>query len=592
MKYKKLLIFLMAASLVPRTGSYTVFAAADAGIAVSASQESDSSAAESEAEDSTANPAESEVSGVTDTQGTENSEGESSSSESTSSEESGIGSESGDTISSGTEVPGGEESDPENSDAEQNSDAENTDGSGEENSELTAAPGENTEGTDSEAGAAEGTENGETAAETELPAEETPAEEVTAPAPEVTETTPEEIEQLQEEDQLEEEHDLTPEWHPEWQGRGAEFELHPFKLIFPVYVRTAKEVSVYDRKEESESRAVAKIGEGTYIRLIEGDIEEIERISEIAEEAEEPDEEILDEAMLEADAAGEEETEAEAQDEDAQDADALDDAGENGISDEEYPDEEILDEAMMDAETEEAAEEEAPDEEASDEQEPEEDLPPMWVYIEAMDADGNICRGYVDGNDLVAARSFDNDLSKVEILKDRDENEAFYDNYLTTYRALRDENPVSDERVALVNYGLQFLGNPYVWGGTSLTEGCDCSGFAGGVYRHFGYDLPRCSYEMCYVSEKMNPYEAQPGDLLFFANEERVCHVMICLSNEGDGTLYVVEAKGRKWGIVVSRVSCERVVWGISILDGQYKGKEKDFVSGKQLLQKPVKVTV
>ena len=94
---------------------------------------------------------------------------------------------------------------------------------------------------------------------------------------------------------------------------------------------------------------------------------------------------------------------------------------------------------------------------------------------------------------------------------------------------------------------------------------------------------------MCYVSEKMNPYEAQPGDLLFFANEERVNHVMICLSNEGDGTLLVVAAKGRKWGIVVSRVRCERIVWSISILDGENKNTEKNFVEGKQLLKKPVK---
>ena len=514
MKYKKLLIFLIAASLVPRTGAYTVFAGADTAVSMSAQQESTSSETDSEAEDSTVNPADP---GSSDS---ETNPADSGSSDSESSVESGAdstssGTESGDSSSSESQTgdetnSGAEDSDPSVEPAEgQNPEESGTDNSG----EAAAENGEAAEGTDSAAegtdSTAEGAETGENAEE--KPAEETPAEEMKAETPKIQETTPEEIEQLQQEDQLLEE-ELTPVWHPEWQGRGSEFEIHPFKLIFPVYVRTAKEIFVYDKEEERENGRVAKISEGAYIRLIEGDITEIGKISGIEEEPETGEEEDI----------------------------------------------------------------------------PAEEKEPGWVFIEAMDPDGNICRGYADGNDLVAARSYDNDRSKVELLKSRDENSAFYDNYLTTYRSLRNENPVSEERIALVNFGLQFLGNPYVWGGESLTEGCDCSGFAGGVYRHFGYDLPRCSYEMCYVSEPMNPYEAQPGDLLFFANEERVCHVMICLSNEGDGTLQVVEAKGRKWGIVVSRVSCERIVWGISILDGKDKERDKELVTGKQVLRKPV----
>lgn len=525
MKYKKLLIFLIAASLVPRTGAYTVFAGADTAVSMSAQQESSSSGADSEAEDSTENPADpgssdSETnpadSGPSTESGTDSaSSGTDSTSSGTDSTSSGT--ESGDGSSEnqsgeGTDS-GAEESDPAASSAEgqnpEDSGAENSGGAAAENSEAAEGTEGAAEGTDS---TAEGAETGENAEE--KPAEGTPAEEMKAETPEIQETTPEEIEQLQQEDQLPEE-ELTPVWHPEWQGRGSEFEIHPFRLIFPVYVRTAKEIFVFDKEEERENGRVAKIGEGAYIRLIEGDLSEIGKISESEEEPETGEAEDI----------------------------------------------------------------------------PAEEKEPDWVFIEAMDPDGKICRGYADGNDLVAARSYDNDRSKVELLKSRDENSAFYDNYLTTYRSLRNENPVSEERIALVNFGLQFLGNPYVWGGESLTEGCDCSGFAGGVYRHFGYDLPRCSYEMCYVSEPMNPYEAQPGDLLFFANEERVCHVMICLSNEGDGTLQVVEAKGRKWGIVVSRVSCERIVWGISILDGKDKERDKELVTGKQVLRKPVTKT-
>ncbi len=48
---------------------------------------------------------------------------------------------------------------------------------------------------------------------------------------------------------------------------------------------------------------------------------------------------------------------------------------------------------------------------------------------------------------------------------------------------------------SVVDYAYQFLGNPYVWGGTSLTNGADCSGFVQSVYAHFGISLPRTSYE-------------------------------------------------------------------------------------------------
>ncbi|MBE5997472.1 MAG: NlpC/P60 family protein [Lachnospiraceae bacterium] len=539
MKYRKLLIFLIAASLVSQNGGYTVFAQeADAAVSVSSSVE-DSTA--SEAEDSTVNPAEPGGSGTQDSTVSGDGTESSTSSDSTGSE----GSESSGqgTDSTGTESGNSEVVDPENSSGTESTDpaasgsdstgtesgtenSENTESSTESTAEpggLITVPGEESAAENPEAPAA-GTES-TTESAAEAVAEDPnalPVEEV----PPIEETTPEQIE----EEQKEEEPDLTPEWHPEWQGRGAEFEIHPFRLIFPVYVRTSKQIFVYDSKEAAESHEVAKIGKGAYIRLIEGDAQEI----------------VKAEAEVQRERIAGEETTGEAWEE------AVGAAGEESVE-----------------ETEESA--------------------PMWVYVEAMDAEGNICRGYTDGNNLETARSFNNDLSKVEILKSREENGAFYDNYLTSYRSLRDENPVSDERIELVNYGLQFLGNPYVWGGTSLTEGCDCSGFAGGVYRHFGYDLPRCSYEMCYVSEKMNPYEAQPGDLLFFANAERVNHVMICLSNEGDGTLLVVEAKGRKWGIVVSRVRCERIVWAISILDKENGKDDKKVVEGKQILQKPAK---
>lgn len=49
---------------------------------------------------------------------------------------------------------------------------------------------------------------------------------------------------------------------------------------------------------------------------------------------------------------------------------------------------------------------------------------------------------------------------------------------------------------AVIDYACQFIGNPYVWGGTSLTEGADCSGFVQSVYAHFGISLPRTTWDM------------------------------------------------------------------------------------------------
>ncbi len=70
---------------------------------------------------------------------------------------------------------------------------------------------------------------------------------------------------------------------------------------------------------------------------------------------------------------------------------------------------------------------------------------------------------------------------------------------------------------AIVNYALQFVGNPYVWGGTSLTNGADCSGFVQQVYAHFGYSLPRTSSEQRSAGRAVSYSEAQPGDIICYS---------------------------------------------------------------------------
>lgn len=69
----------------------------------------------------------------------------------------------------------------------------------------------------------------------------------------------------------------------------------------------------------------------------------------------------------------------------------------------------------------------------------------------------------------------------------------------------------------VVDYAMQFVGNPYVWGGTSLTHGADCSGFVQSVFRHFGISLPRTSYEQRSCGQGVSYSNAQPGDLICYS---------------------------------------------------------------------------
>ena len=103
---------------------------------------------------------------------------------------------------------------------------------------------------------------------------------------------------------------------------------------------------------------------------------------------------------------------------------------------------------------------------------------------------------------------------------------------------------VSDVRVSLVNYAKQFIGNRYVWGGTSLTKGADCSGYVQSIFKKFGVYLPRNSASQATVGKKISPSDAQPGDLFFYARGGRIGHVGIYI---GGGQ--IVNAHSRRTGI-------------------------------------------
>ena len=106
---------------------------------------------------------------------------------------------------------------------------------------------------------------------------------------------------------------------------------------------------------------------------------------------------------------------------------------------------------------------------------------------------------------------------------------------------------VSDVRVDLCQYAKQFLGNPYVWGGTSLTKGADCSGFVLSVFKKYGISLPHSSRTQANCGTKISVSELQPGDLVFYAKGGTINHVAIYI---GGGQ--VIHASSPKTGIKIS----------------------------------------
>ena len=109
-------------------------------------------------------------------------------------------------------------------------------------------------------------------------------------------------------------------------------------------------------------------------------------------------------------------------------------------------------------------------------------------------------------------------------------------------------NQQASLRSKIVNYALKFVGNPYVWGGTSLTNGADCSGFTQSVLRNFGISVPRVSREHANTGKGIKSSDMRPGDLIFYTNSKgTINHVAMYIGNG-----QIVHAASRRSGIKIS----------------------------------------
>lgn len=176
-----------------------------------------------------------------------------------------------------------------------------------------------------------------------------------------------------------------------------------------------------------------------------------------------------------------------------------------------------------------------------------------WVYVESGDVRGFVCARYLlrgEEAEKEVNRWQEESFPMAEMWVKPWNNKAYTYTYATTRTLLS-----SDEaRGEVLQYAKKFLGNPYVWGGMSLTNGCDCSGFAQQIFANFGYTLPRTSRQQAKAGTRIPVQEAKPGDLLFYQRESGfIYHVMIYL---GDGK--VIHAGSEATGILISDFNYEK----------------------------------
>ncbi len=191
-----------------------------------------------------------------------------------------------------------------------------------------------------------------------------------------------------------------------------------------------------------------------------------------------------------------------------------------------------------------------------------------WYKINTEDGEGYISSDFADVEEIypeaiskaqeeaeeaaaAASSAAEEEARKAEEAKKNSKSgkKKSSSNALNTYDGSSGSGSASGQAVA--NYALQFVGNPYVWGGSSLTNGADCSGFTMAVYANFGVSLPHYtgSQQQCGTAVS-SLSEAQPGDLILYSG-----HVAIYLGNN-----QIVHASSPRYGITTGTATYRNIV--------------------------------
>lgn len=207
-----------------------------------------------------------------------------------------------------------------------------------------------------------------------------------------------------------------------------------------------------------------------------------------------------------------------------------------------------------------------------------------WLKISTnTDINGYVSSDYVDiRTEFEEAVSIEEEIARLEAEAEAEEaeriavesesrkvnNKTEVNNTTNTYASNGNSIPTiltnsSSKRDKIVEYALRFVGNPYVWGGTSLTEGADCSGFTQSVFRDNGISIPRTSRSQASGGgREVSINNVQPGDLVFYTKGDTINHVAIYIGNGK-----VVAASSPETGIRVTNYTYRQPYKVVSYID-------------------------
>nr|WP_051527089.1 C40 family peptidase [[Eubacterium] cellulosolvens] len=183
-----------------------------------------------------------------------------------------------------------------------------------------------------------------------------------------------------------------------------------------------------------------------------------------------------------------------------------------------------------------------------------------WCYVESGDVRGFVKSEKIltgkKANAIVEEKGEDNLLTANKLVEPKDNAATYF-----TFTSVKEGSEINPVRDAILKTAASCIGNPYVWGGTSLTNGADCSGFVQTIYAQYGIYLPRVAEAQSQVGIQIPVANAEPGDLIFFAKDGYVYHVAIYA---GDGK--TIEAFSSERGIIANTLDTSNAVWATRVI--------------------------